>query len=242
MANTFTDTQKKKVFYEDSKNFNFENRYKMDETFKIKTEVLDFDRDICRDVVKGGFTIDNKIRVEFMLYSTGGIIVNTIEDATEEQKEIYAMVIRRLHDRYIENYEPNLLELRHKFADGKVTCFVNEFIDIDKEFSEEKYIDKYESYIQTRVFYTHDNGIEEDISHLYNDSSLERIIDSPFRNFRDLFKENIFYMMCRTVIATEEKKFELNGGELEYYLKEIKNDYSKIRYEVNVYKLTVESL
>lgn len=238
MANEHIEIEvKEKRFYEDFRTSKLLNRYKFNKEFNVKTEVLDLDRDIVRRVYKGAFTIDNDIEIDFMLYSDGGIVAEDICEITEdkEQQEIYDIAIRDLYDKFVTAYNPELLEMKHKFMDGKVTCFINEFIDIDTKFDKIRNIDVFDSCIDVRVFYTYDDGREEDISEIYNTKFLNRIVNIKIESFKDFLQQNAFYTMCRVCVATEDKNYNKDR-----MTETIKYDYNRFRFEIDVYKLDVE--
>lgn len=243
MAHIYTCEDKEKMFYEDFRNLKLHNRYKFDDTFQVKTEVIDWDRDICIRIYKGGFTIDNDIRIEFKLYSNGGIIVPDIETITdnEEQHEVFEMAIRELHYRFVRGYEPELLELKHKYIDGKVTYFLSEFIDIDKKFDTKKIVSDEYSSLTTKVFYKHDNGYEEDISRLFRLACLNYVVEEEVQSFRDFLSMNAFFMMCRIFNNIDGEKYGTDDeDELEYCKENIKLEYDRFRFEVYVYGLKLK--
>ena len=66
MANKHIEINEKKEYYEDFRSKELLKRCKFDKRVKVKTEVIDWDLDICRRIYEGGFTIDD-IRCEFLL-------------------------------------------------------------------------------------------------------------------------------------------------------------------------------
>lgn len=229
MANRIDFTNRKEEYYEDFRARGLFDRYKFSEKFQIDT-----------GIVQGEFSVDDTLEYRFQLYPTGGILINQIESATEEQEDIKELAIRHLQSKYASDCcNARLLELQQKFGDGRVTCFVNEFIDIDYFFEKEVKIDEHSSWLETRVFYMHDNGAEEDITHLFVNTG--HIINSTFSTFRELLQANTFYMMCRIAIVTEDGRFKTEDDEeLEYYKEVLKNEYRRFRFEVDVHKLILD--
>ena len=237
MANKHIEINEKKEYYEDFRSKELLKRCKFDKRVKVKTEVIDWDLDICRRIYEGGFTIDD-IRCEFLLYSSGGILIPDIEELTKdkEQQEIFEVVVRYLHNRFVEDYQPRLLELREKFLDGRATVYINEFVDINYKIDNRKQIDSLNSYIDTRIFYEN-----EDITCVFDKYRLNYIAeDITAKSFKDYLQQHVFYLMYYVITSISKKDFNVDEVLVEYYAKRIEAEYSKIRLEIDVYNLYLE--
>lgn len=187
---------------------------------------------------QGNFTIDNNINIKFVynwiecwfLITTPEVIKNSAE-----LLEIYKLAKKDIQEQlaHEHNITHRLLELEEKI-DNNTTFYLNPFINIDEQFESKKRANQVKSSIEHKIFYTHDNGYEEDVTEAFRVGWIDMDEVKSVREFLDMHS---FYLKCRTLFVTSEQRFKGNGEELEYFKENIKQEYNRFRFEIYIHRL-----
>lgn len=213
--------------YEEFRNSGLLERYKINE-LKIKDKWT----------YQGNFTIDNKINVKFVynwLERCFFITVPEVIKNNTELLEIYKLARKDVQEQLVHehNVTQKLLKLEEKI-DNNTTFYLNPFININEQFKSKKRANHDESFIEHKIFYTHEDGYEEDVTEAF---SVGWIDTDEVKSIREFLEMHLFYVKCRTLSVTSEQRFKCNGETLEHFKETIKQEYNRFQFEIYIHRL-----